>query len=58
VALRTVDGLERLGFVELYYFEEEIGIASGGTAEAEGCDVQLWSLATPAMLLRLLTNGP
>lgn len=56
VALRTIDALEQLGFVELYYFEQEKGLMSGGTQEAEGCDVQLWSLATPAALLRLLTS--
>lgn len=56
VALRTIDALEKLGFVELYYFDRQSGLTSGGSQEAEGCDVQLWSLATPAALLRLLTD--
>ncbi len=58
VALRTINALEQLGFVELYYFQQDTGLMSGGTQEAEGCDVQLWSLATPAALMRLLNNGP
>ena len=58
VAMRTVDALEQVGFTELYYFQQDTGLMSGGTQEAEGCDVQLWSLATPAALMRLLNNGP
>jgi glycogen debranching enzyme len=58
VALRTIDALERLGFAELYYWEEERGLVGAEAQAAEGCDLQLWSAAVPGAFLRLLTDEP
>ncbi len=50
VAFRVVDGLERLGFHELFYWDGA-GELEGGTAvDGQGCDLQLWSLAVPVAL--------
>jgi glycogen debranching enzyme len=57
IALRTIDALEELGFAELYYWDEKSGLGKTEAAEAEGCDLQLWSLAVPGTFLHLLTNG-
>jgi len=52
VTLRTVDALEELGFVELYYWEEGAGLAGPGSQE--GCDTPLWSTTVPAVLVAIL----
>jgi len=57
IALRAIDALEELGFAELYYWDEKSGLGKTETAEAEGCDLQLWSLAVPGAFSHLLTNG-
>jgi len=57
IALRTIDALEELGFAELYYWEEGRGLAEAAAADAEGCDLQLWSLSVPGAFLHLLTDG-
>jgi glycogen debranching enzyme len=54
VALRVVDGLERLGFHELFYWGRETGFEGGTAVDGQGCDLQLWSLAVPNALLFVL----
>jgi len=54
VALRVVDGLERLGFHELFYWDQETGFEGGTAVDGQGCDLQLWSLAVPTALLSLV----
>lgn len=54
VALRVVDGLERLGFHELFYWDGRGDLEGGTTVEGQGCDLQLWSLAVPVALLSVL----
>ncbi len=53
-ALQVVGVLEKLGFVELYYWKEEMGLAGPRPDSTEGCDLQLWSTAVPSGLLSLL----
>lgn len=52
VALRVAKALERLGFPELFYWDERGGLAG----PSEGCDLQLWSAAWPQAVSRLLTQ--
>lgn len=54
VALQVVEVLEELGFVEIYYWEEGMGLAGPRPDSLEGCDLQLWSTAVPNGLLSLL----
>jgi glycogen debranching enzyme len=56
VALRVGRALERLGFPELFYWDEQCGLAGPGanSGEGEGCDLQLWSVAWPKAMRRLL----
>ncbi len=56
VARRTVDALEKLGFVELCYWTPEDGLSGPGAVPGEGCDLQLWSAAVPTALLALDTG--
>ena len=58
VALRVVNALEELGFVEIYYFKDGTGLAGPQPGITEGCELQLWSTAVPAGFLSLLQlNG-
>ena len=50
-ALGTVAALERLGFVELYYWDEETGVRGPSRNGGDGCDLQLWSTAVPTGLV-------
>ncbi len=56
VAFRVVDGLETLGFHELFYWDRATGLEGATAVDGQGCDLQLWSLAVPAALLSVL-NG-
>jgi glycogen debranching enzyme len=59
VALRVVDGLEAVGFAELYYWDEGSGLEDGLSVRGQGCDLQLWSLCVPAALATLSSlHGP
>ncbi|HAF70518.1 TPA: hypothetical protein DCL37_04065 [Candidatus Acetothermia bacterium] len=51
-ALRVAMALEKLGFVELFYWTEE-GLRGPGAVPGEGCELQLWSTAVPEAFLRL-----
>ncbi|MBC7098906.1 hypothetical protein H5T52_07285 [Candidatus Bipolaricaulota bacterium] len=51
-ALRVALALQRLGFVELFYWTEE-GLVGPGAVPGEGCGLQLWSAAVPEGFLRL-----
>jgi glycogen debranching enzyme len=53
VALRVVDGLEIVGFAELYYWSEEAGLEGALAVAGQGCDLQLWTLCVPTALLAL-----
>ncbi len=53
-ALQVVGVLEELGFVEIYYWEEGMGLVGPRPDSPEGCDLQLWSTAVPSGLLSLL----
>ncbi|MCR4405098.1 MAG: hypothetical protein NUW06_07500 [Candidatus Acetothermia bacterium] len=53
VALRAGAALERLGFPELCYWDEEGGLRGPGEVPGEGCDLQLWSVAWPQAMVRL-----
>ena len=57
VALRVIDGLERLGFHELFYWDDGSELEGGTAVEGQGCDLQLWSLAVPEALLSLVGSG-
>ncbi len=58
VALRTVSVLEKLGFMEIYYWNDDTGLTGPQPGSAEGCELQLWSTAVPVGLLSLLhPNG-
>lgn len=52
VALRVIKALERLGFPELFYWNERGGLVGS----SEGCDLQLWSVAWPQAVSRLLAQ--
>jgi len=52
VALRVIKALERLGFPELFYWNERGGLVGS----SEGCDLQLWSAAWPQAVSRLLAQ--
>lgn len=54
VALRVLDALRQLGFVELCYWDEQDGLQGPGAIPGEGCDLQLWSAALPQALQQLL----
>ncbi len=51
-ALQVVPILDRLGFVELYYWDDE-KLSGPRVAGPAGCDLQLWSTTVPAGLLSL-----
>ncbi len=57
VALRVGTALERLGFPELFYWDEQSGLVGPGAVPGEGCDLQLWSAAWPSAMARLLKEG-
>lgn len=56
VALQVVEGLERLGFHELFYWSGDAAsdLEGGASVDGQGCDLQLWTLAVPAALLSLV----
>lgn len=53
-ALRTVEALGAFGFVELFYWEEGVGLRGPGLIPGEGCELQLWSTAVPEGFARLV----
>ncbi|MGQ9602204.1 MAG: hypothetical protein ACUVUT_05980, partial [Candidatus Bipolaricaulia bacterium] len=63
VASRVGTALERLGFPELFYWDEQSGLVGPGAVpgvarhDHEGCDLQLWSAAWPRAMARLLKEG-
>lgn len=56
ISLRVVKALERLGFPELYYWDDRGGLEGPGEVPGEGCDLQLWTVAWPQAIYRLLTQ--
>jgi len=55
VAERVWAALEALGFVELFYWQDEL--RGPGVVPGEGCDLQLWSTVVPEGFVRLRTGG-
>lgn len=56
-AERVLYALADLGFVELFYWDEEKGLRGPGEIPGEGCDLQLWSAVVPEGFHRLLSGG-
>ncbi len=54
VALKIATALEKLGFPELFYWDEQSGLLGPGVVPGEGCDLQLWTAACPQGMHRLL----
>lgn len=55
VAERVLAALEALGFVELFYWQDEL--RGPGVVPGEGCDLQLWSTVVPEGFVRLRNGG-
>lgn len=58
VALKIATALEKLGFPELFYWDEQSGLVGPGAVPGEGCDLQLWTAACPQGMHRLLIDTP
>jgi len=57
VAMGVSRALGRLGFVEIFYWDEKTGLRGPGEVHGEGCDAQLWSVVVPEALCRITTGG-
>jgi glycogen debranching enzyme len=56
ISLRAIKALETLGFPELFYWDDRGGLVGPGAVPGEGCDLQLWSVAWPQAVSRLLAQ--
>ena len=57
VNYRVIDAMEELGYPELFYWGEDQGLEGPGVVPGGGCDLQLWSLAVPEMLLSVFDRA-